>query len=397
MVISRLLLICAGVVTMLVLIEVIFRLFAPAFPASLRLAIREVRPTPFSPMPAPQARTLRYDQHFGFVNRIDKEGSLHSATPTFAFHVTTINWLDPNSNLGFRVPSADWTPPWPIDAVVVGDSFTFCLTDYDDCWVGRLATDYGLHVVNEGSGGSGSISHARIYDTFGKPYEPRFVIWQWYSNDVRNDYDMSTFPDGVDPGYFTFPPKDPFLATPLGRWLYENSVIVHYSIELRNEQQFIEANPQLKDPYTIRDGDVTLIYGRSEALDLTDLQIPENQQGWELGEQAILDTKMSLDSSGTPLVIVLIPTKEEVYQQWTLPVLGQDWLDRVSASRLKMLELCADHAIRCIDVTAALQEHADNKELLYWPGDMHLNPAGNKIVSDTLYAYLLEEGLVSSK
>ncbi len=67
-----------------------------------------------------------------------------------------------------------------VDAVAVGDSFTFCFTDENDCWVQRLGQLTDRNIINLGITSTGSVSHQRVLASFGMPLKPPLVIWQWF-------------------------------------------------------------------------------------------------------------------------------------------------------------------------------------------------------------------------
>ena len=98
---------------------------------------------------------------------------------------------------------------------------------------------------------------------------------------------------------------------------------------------------------------------------------------------------------GFTLVIVIVPTKEEVYRQWTEVDLGKDHIDKLTAGRVKMLELCHGQNLLCVDAYEAFTQRATKKELLYWPADIHLNPAGNQVLSDVVWDYLVDQSLAA--
>jgi hypothetical protein len=256
--------------------------------------------------------------------------------------------------------------------------------------VERLASRHGFSVVNLGVPSTGSISHERILEDFGLAYQPRLVIWQWYGNDFNEDYGLTHSGDsGVTAPVF---PDDKVLS-PLDRWLLRNSAVFSIAHDIAASREFAQANPVWVDPDEIADGNLHLFYGRPYTLQAHTMNSPRNQAGFDLTRRAIVTARDLLTQQGIPLVILLIPTKEEVYRAWTEPVLGSSWLEAVSAGRQTMLELCKEQNLSCIDAFNALSQVAANKELLYWSLDSHLNPAGNQVVAEAVWKYLGEHGL----
>ena len=88
------------------------------------------------------------------------------------YHVSTTSLGFPK--VGFRtkvINNGRW------DAVVVGDSFGFCHhVEIEDCWVTRVVDGTGLKLANLSVPGTGSASHSRYLETYGRRLNPRYVI-----------------------------------------------------------------------------------------------------------------------------------------------------------------------------------------------------------------------------
>jgi hypothetical protein len=366
-----------GVIVALLFLEILLRVAvivtAPVLPRPLRMSLREVKANPFAPDPVIPGQ-WRLDAHFGKVDTPTRDDSVSQKLGPRVYQTTTINWMDPNSDIGFRVPSAGWQPRWPVDAVIVGDSFTFCWTEYTDCWVQQLDIDHGLSVVNLGLPKNGSLSHERLLETFGLPYKPHMVIWQWYGNDFNDDYGLAHLGPEV--------------------WWSKNSAdyqVLDLALQSVLAQQATGDVSVASD--TVHDGNIDFTFGDNYTRSAFDLANPHNQEGLALTRQAILKARDVLAATQTPLVIVLIPAKEEVYRPWVEKQLGSAWLDAVSEGRNKMLGFCRDEKLICLDATPSLIEHANQREMVYWPDDFHLNPLGNHILSDTVWDFLTQRGL----
>jgi hypothetical protein len=263
--------------------------------------------------------------------------------------------------------------------------------------VQRLDTDHGLSVVNLGLDGNGSMSHLRILQTFGLPYKPRMVIWQWYGNDFNDDYGLVTGGDVVNP-FLVAPPssgkktgKNPSIR----KWLIQNSAVYFLSTLGLSAWTGQSGLTLFRDPYQVHDGTIDFSYGRPYIQESFDLSNPKNQRGLEATQQAVREARDTLTAAGISLVIVLIPSKEEVYRPWTQGRLGPAWFDTVGEGRQKMLDLCHAESLLCLDLTPVLVEHANRRELVYWPDDIHLNPAGNKIIADAITDTLRQQSLVN--
>lgn len=391
---SHLAAIAFGLLLSWLLLEGLLRIAYPLLPLTIQSTLRHVHMTPFTDQQLLPPQIWQHDDNFQFISRANINNELQYPDPRVGFHTTTKNWLDPNSHVGFRVPAPDWEPRWPVDAVVVGDSFSFCYTEYADCWVQLLADWYGLSMVNLGQVATGSVSHLNVLRTFGLPYEPRLVIWQWYGNDFNDDYGFAV-QRGEVAGEVFLPPEIAWAPEGrVARWLYDNSAVYRVVDTIARPPDVQTAVTMFADPYHIQTDRLDLAFGRRYTLDSTNMDDPKNQFGRQQTQAAILEAKQALAERDIRLVVVLVPAKEVVYASWTEPVLGVEQLTAISESSHLMLSFCQEQNLRCLDATPALQAFAEQEEQLYWPEDTHLNGLGNQRLTELIWAFLVDEELV---
>ncbi len=363
-------------------------------PFILKAPLREIYATPISNKKLLPPPIILDDRDYQHVTRNNAVNDLQYFVPDVPIHVTTHNWLDPNSHVGFRVPTPDWEPRWPVDAIFIGDSFTFCFTEYKDCWVQILDDKYGMSVVNLGQGATGSIGQLHLLRKFGLLNEPRFVVWQWYGNDFNEDYGMATTYMGLEPVEPPTPKPARAPRSPWQEWLSANSALYVIGDFFRSSEAERYQYTRFVDPYHVSDGAVDIEFGRQVTLVSQDLSLPRNQVGFELGQQAIREGREFLDSADVPLVIVLLPTKEEVYAHLTEPVLGKAVLESTREGRQRMNEFCITENFLCLDATGPLTSAAREGKQIFYKEDNHLNPAGNAILADVVWHFLVEQGFM---
>jgi hypothetical protein len=378
----------AGLLAGWLLAEILIRVAArlDLLPVSIHETLTSVRMYPWSDEIIVPPALVRTDGYFGPITRQAEHYRWQVGGGAAVLNITTINWLDRNSHIGFRVPSLDWQPRWPVDAVVVGDSFSFCFTQYPDCWVARLQSDYGLSMVDLGLPATGSVSHQRVLDTFGLPYKPRLVIWQWWGNDSSDDALLDQI-SNASPGHG--PPGGPCSdISPAVEWLDTHSAIFAIIFELR-----CNFDPNAVDPFQVQSGQVSLRFGSKWFQEVFDFRRKAVQRGWGMTQDALLSAKKEAEDNGATFVVVLIPSKEEVYSPLTRSYLGQEGLALYSQGRNNMLAFCQTNLMICFDATPALTQHAKQGEQVYWPADIHLNPAGNKVLAAAVIDFLRKQGL----
>ncbi|MFK7801498.1 MAG: hypothetical protein AB8G95_07705 [Anaerolineae bacterium] len=376
-IISRIVIVIFGLFLGLVLVEGLMRLFRPVLPPVIQLMMRDVKKHPFTDqtiLPAPAWRPVDVFQ-MAVVPGLDDE--LQYPNANVSFNVTSKNWLNPDSNVGFRVDSADWEPRWPVDIVTVGDSFTFCFTEYEDCWVRRLETEHGLSVVNLGQGATGGVSHANVLFTFGLPYKPKVVLWQWYGNDNNEDYGLIYQWGETD--------QTDRSALESKGWLAKNSIVFALIDILTNTSDFgSESYISQADPYAIEVAGESMFYGRSYSWETADLSLEKNQLGQQEGFGALLAARDRLADEDIELIIFPVPYKEEVYR--TLIEASAEFdiekIDQMEANRAALLQFCTENGLNCFDPTADFVAHALNGEKLYFNQDTHFNERGNGLLLD---------------
>ena len=208
-----------------------------------------------------------------------------------------------------------------MDAIALGDSFTFCFTDESDCWVNQLGELTGRNIVNLGIVSTGSVSHLRVLETFGMPLEPPLVLWQWFGNDANEDYGLADLRGETDVLSTSKPPPVPKTTW----WDQHSAVYVLLKLLLGSEDQFA-GSLQFLDRESVTRGDVTLEFGRPYLWGAFDMSQPQNQDGWQRSQAAMREAQALVESYGGRLVILLMPTKGQVYRDMAAPVLGDDRL-----------------------------------------------------------------------
>lgn len=387
---GRVLAVILGILSAWLLLEIALRLVAEQLPMNVQAPLRQVYSAPWSQEYILEAPLLRSDNYFGYVNTPNLVNRRTVANSGVTFHATTLNWLDPNSHVGFRVDTPDWQPRWPVDVVTLGDSFTFCYTEYEDCWSTQLADTSGLSVVNLGLIATGSTSHLRVLKTFGLSYKPRMVIWQWYGNDYYDDYWLDVISGAITTEVLVTPEISCEPTDPIQNWLRHHSAV--YAIG----GMFFCASPlglESVDPYQTPLADGTLHFGQKAIRDQMDMSNFRNKYGLDLTREALLAARDLLAETNTSLVIVLMPTKEETYRPLTEPVLGADRLAALAQGREVMLAFCKSEGLHCLDLLPALQARAADQVFVYWPTDLHLNAEGNHVIAQAIYEYLQAQKL----
>jgi hypothetical protein len=316
------------------------------------------------------------------------ENVLQYGSATVSFHLSTIE-LWQGGGIGFRNRPVDYF----VDAVVVGDSFGLCFTELDDCWVNILERDTQMGIVNLSQPVTGTTSHARILKSFGEPLQPPLVIWQFFGNDFNDDYGLAVYRKEIEK---IEDADNTAQSTSVIDWLRTHSVafaVIETALTGR-WYGLPERERVFEKPYRVEYGDHVLQFGGLYEQQAMDMTRPQNQIGLEYSRQAFVEARELVETWDGQLVIMLIPTREEVYAHITAAQMGVDAMHALRSARETMLGLCDELSLTCLDLLPGLQEHALLNEALYYEDDMHLNPHGNAVVAELLNNWLREENLL---
>lgn len=365
----------------LVALEGALRLFAPQLPGQIGVVARYVTTgQPFGEQWTPAWRENH--DHF-YTLRPGITDALQYGSPSVSFQLTTHKLWDDglaaDEGIGFRTAPVDFSA----DAVVVGDSFGFCFTEQADCWVDIWASRAGINVVNLSTPVTGSISHARMIEDFATPLEPLLVVWQFFGNDFYDDYVLDVWRGDIESL------NAEASGTEQGSWLTRHTVIGAVT-ELLSTGTWsgLPAGEQAYQPQyrTAYPGGV-LEFGKHYELTALDMSRPENQYGLQRTHQALAKAKAEVEAWGGQLMVIIIPTREEIYQAITAPVMGEKQIETLASARYAMLDLCEELALACLDPTHELSQRSGDTAL-YYADDMHLSAAGNTALAEILARWL---------
>lgn len=362
-----------------ILLEVLLRVFAPSLPGAVGVAVRWVT----TGQPYQEEWTQAWQQNIDhyWTLRPNIDNALQYGSPTVSFTMSTVELWD-DAGIGFRTDPVDFF----VDAVVVGDSFGMCFTERSDCWVEQFAQQSGLGVVNLSQPVTGTTSHLRILRDFGVPLletnpEP-LVIWQFFGNDFNDDYGLAVFRDEIEP-LETEQSQD----TEVRQW----SALVAVAQTLFTGQ-FVgvpDSQALFLKPYRATYGENNILqFGGEYERNALDMSREINQIGYDYSVTAFEEAQAIVEDMNGTLLIVIIPTREEVYGDITAPIMGEDELAKLTSARTAMLDLCEELSLTCFDAYSALVEVANEGEALYFSDDMHLNPYGNQVLAEALVNWI---------
>jgi lysophospholipase L1-like esterase len=273
--------------------------------------------------------------------------------------------------------------PWPerAEIVALGDSLTFGYGAEDDqSWPAILARRFAPNrVMNFGLIGAGTTEYLRVYETFGAKLHPKLALIGFFPNDF---YDADLFDrwlkSGAGGSYMywrvrgsEFTWRHPVKS--LKGALYEHSYVANLIKSALHSWR--AGKPVI---YSCAHG------GR---LRLTrswlEGQAARSQPGtsaFRLVLDALVKMHQLADREGSQVLVLLQPSKEEVY----FPILGLDTPDPTSSLRMALQK----ERIEYLDLAPALRQRATAGECLYFEADGHPNASGYAAIAEIVATHI---------
>ena len=373
-----------GLLLAWLVLEIALRVAFDALPPGVQAVIQHVRRLPWAEDAIIPVFPYIIDRDF--QARLPtglRDYPVHWSDARFTFDTISI-WE------GHRAGLRTDPPRWPLDVMVFGDSFGFCWTPIEDCWVPRLAEGTGWHIVNASIPGTGPGGQLNLMREVAGPTQPALIIWQWFTNDVTDDYDLARIRGEVEE-LRGGPLPDP-VRLPRGIGQYSAvAALVDNALD-----------PPLRDsPY--RHFQDVILNGRrvsvrtDEYPHLHAMAYPSNVYGLPRNLAAHAEGVQLAESVGAQAVIVFIPSKEEAYASLLTEQLGAaygEYIDQIGEARRALLAQCGEQGWHCLDPLPAFQEAINGGQTIYYAFDAHLDATGNRLLAELVQSYIAANDLL---
>jgi len=390
----------AGLVAVLGALELVLRLQPGLLPVDARLAL-PLTPherlacffrTPDGCLPADALQVFPPELGFAYKPNLN----------VILWHPEAGFWTLRTDARGFA--NTDPTLQDGADVVVLGDSFMQgVLVEPEESFPARLAARTGRRVLNLGIPGWDAYQYPIALRQFGLRARPRVVVAgifgtnDWNARfplfaDYRRDHPDASYYDYLEaqararqppgpPGLFGLPERffrRLYLPTAVGALLDPH----HVGAAAGRDYEELSLGGQ---PVRLRLGDALRIWRAIDA----DKLMEEHRLGIEQLGRSIDEIRGLAAAAGARLVILYVPTMEEVY----LPLVAADsefWGPTPKAKvlekfgRLREVVTSRARPEELLDLTEPLGEVARRGETLYWIHDPHWNRRGNVAVADVV-------------
>jgi len=324
-------------------------------------------------------RMMMGDPYLGYKLRPDVDIMFPSEGRLISYKTTNYGL----GEIGFR----DIGVQPPFSVIAVGDSYTLC----DDvpaeaCWIRHLGQATGLSIGTLGVNGYSTLAEARVLERYGLQLQPKVVLVGVYLNDFKDNVNFDAWSKSGDANFWIWLGQQRGRGE-MGRWLADRSMIY----------RMIDGASRVRgrDIFKYKNDDVDFVF-RMDRWWLQLLQDTENDRGFKLMQQALLDMKTRAAGAGAELVVLLFPSREQVY--WNLarefaPPEGK------SLDPDHPLDVVRDFAIanglRYCEFADALRGEAAKGKQLYHRISSHFNDEGNVAAAAIIAACLNDQGLVA--
>ncbi|MDW8299528.1 MAG: hypothetical protein RML95_09335 [Anaerolineae bacterium] len=295
------------------------------------------------------------------------------------FHVSTVSVWE-GHGAGFRT-----TPiQYPLDVMTFGDNFTFCWTEYEDCWVTQLGKRYGSW-FNAAVPGTGTAGQYGLMEQIVPPTKPRLVIWIWYADDLRDTYRHDIIRTGAAPFHYNLPLINPSPKA-------ENAQAMFASVRLFNSIFGLLPDPNHR---VVSANNRALRVATPERPHPASLEWAANRYGLYRAQDLFDKARQFLrETVGAELLIVLIPTKEEAFGKALSKVLGDAYVEPIGAARRALIEHLEAQGFHYIDALPAFQAAIERGESVYYDRIEYLNPSGNRVLAELVANYIESKNLL---
>ena len=295
--------------------------------------------------------------------------------------------------------------PWPsrVDVAVLGNS----LLDGPGVGMEGQFTSLLEHrlgdrtVENFALPGGGAGHLYRIYRRFAEPLQPKLVVAVlWVVWDIDNSLQLDRWlrenrpdPDFTHYRYnfsMTHPGGLPVAPSPLGRIKRFVREQLSSSYLLRSSYRSLKSllgRQNLRELVSFPNGDKIYLSDRDQLRLAEGIDRPGAPDIREVFFQPLEQLRTAVESQGARLVVVLVPSKEEIYGAEAFPAVLRSIEEVRSGLELRHFPV--------LDLYPVFSELGQEQPPFY-RADMHLNQFGNQIVADAIAKWIGDEQIFTA-
>jgi len=312
--------------------------------------------------------------------------------------------------------------PARADIVAIGDSHTYGNTaKMQESWPYVLSLLTGKSVYNMGMGGYGPNQYYYLLNTRALALKPRIVLCGLYmGDDFENAYSVTYWLDhwsylrqrgfkGGDADIW-HTPDDPVWFKTIREWLSQNSVI--YQIVFHGPLLGrMKGNLRIGNASRHQDGLTTTLILEEDNIreafrptgirDRLQQDKPAIREGMRITLNLLKDMDKRCNASNGQFVVVVIPTKEMVFEDYLehnskihLGEIIDELLLNERNARQELFEFFHRSGIRYVDTLPALKRSVRNDLYVRSDRDMHPGKNGYKVIAEAVGEYLTKSDML---
>lgn len=324
---------------------------------------------------------------YRFVPNLDTVLAGH---PDFSYRLRT-------NSRGLRTPREHG----PVDGVLIGDSFAFGHgVDESATWAARLKALAGIELANLGVGGYSPLQELRLLQSEGLRLAPRLVVWQLFKDDLWGAAEFQRWLDSGEDDFLAWqrrgaaaPPSPGLRRGPVHaarRLLFRHLLSYEMAKYLLGIGAYADRD---RRQVWIRVGGQRLLCDQASNRLWGDFRASAIRRGWELTQGALARGRRLAEAADAHLVVVLVPSKEEVYWPMLAPRLAHAASLPIRQPDVLLAQFCRQQNIPCLDLYQRFASAAQQGAVLYFSRDAHWNAAGHALAAETLWEFLKSHGL----
>lgn len=297
--------------------------------------------------------------------------------------------------------------------LLVGDSFTWGHVPFERTWGSVMEGLIDSRILKCGVGGYGTKAEGnKIKKVIAKAnvYPELIILGYFVGNDLTDD---CTFPntlimDGYrvtrknvdyETGKITDVPESE-LRTKMNAYLKKQAIkewIVGHSI-IYNLLREITVIRKIAAKFGLTEADEIKSFNRAPLYSVLPERLPWLKNAWQEHLDNLEKIKSIADSYESKLLVVIIPSKEQVYSFLSPSFENADW----EYTNKRLADFFSCKKIEYLDLLPLFREYADqttrklidvNKDL-YWRYDPHWNIKGNYLAGLLVGKHIIEKGMI---
>jgi len=348
------------------------------------------------PMKGPVVGINDPHEHLGWTKRRSAETAKKTSEFDISFAINELG-LREDEDLSRSKPKGEKR------VLVVGDSFVLGYTvSREDLFVDRIERALQkdgreVEVLNGGTEGYATDQELVWLREEGLSFEPDVVVLCFYQNDVywngQNEYAGTPKPRFPATGDGEKAEALPALEAAQPSWFARHSALVGLFYNLGRMGEAGKLVHSLdKDHYVPKE---EMVVFKNFPAGAESIQA-SYRDAWARTAACLRGFRQTCTEAGTPLLVVAIPSREQIHddsaQAW-LEGKGLDAADiDFNLPTRRFLKLAEEAGIQTLDAQPMLGAAAAEGATLYFENDWHLNIEGNRVLAEAIYEQLVADG-----